>query len=104
MERLNRLVVAVVAAMVLLAAARNAARADTANAPRTAADTTGAVQVAPVGPPLSAAHLESVLTDPRGAVTGQKQGTGWLLHYGRAHDSCARPQATSGLRVMCVSW
>jgi hypothetical protein len=104
MERVIRSVVAVLAAMVVLAAESNAAPADTFNVPTAAADKTVAVQAAPVGPPRRAAHMESVLTDPRSAVTGQQRGTGWLLHYGTAHDSCARPDATAGLRVMCVSW
>jgi hypothetical protein len=45
--------------------------------------------------------LESVLTNP---VLGPRQGTGWLLHSGTEHDTCERPDAVSGLRVMCVAW
>jgi hypothetical protein len=57
-----------------------------------------------VGRSLPGARVESVLTDPSGAVAGQKHGTGWLLHYGTGSDSCARADATSGLRMMCVAW
>ncbi len=49
-------------------------------------------------------RVESVLTDPHAAVTATKDGTGWLLHRGTKRDSCARPDATSGLRRMCVGW
>lgn len=44
------------------------------------------------------------LTSPRSLVTGRNRGTGWLLHYGTKRDNCARPDATSGLRVMCLDW
>jgi len=48
--------------------------------------------------------VDSVLTNPRGAVTGTK-GTGWLLHSGtQQHDTCERVDATSGLRMVCVAW
>jgi hypothetical protein len=104
MERLLRCVVVVLAAMVVVAAARNAAHADKVNVPIPATGKAAAVHVAPVGLPLPAAHMESVLTDPRGATTERKRNTGWLLHYGTEHDSCARPDVTSGGRVMCVSW
>ena len=104
MERLIRVVVTVLGAMVVVAAVRNAACAETANAPVTATGKTAAVHVAQVGQALPAAHMESVLTDPRGAMTVRKRGTGWLLHYGTEHDSCARPDAIAGARVLCVSW
>jgi hypothetical protein len=46
--------------------------------------------------------LESVLTSP-GA--GTRRGTGWLLHSGtEQRDTCARTDAVSGLRMMCVAW
>ncbi len=102
MERSIGLVAAVFVAMVVGAAVRNPARAEKVNTPVAATGKTPAVHVAPAGQPVRGAHVESVLTDPRGAVTGQKRG--WLLHYGTEHDSCARPDATSGARVMCVSW
>ncbi len=54
--------------------------------------------------PVPGARVEGVLIDPRRAVTGTKQGTGWLLHYGTQRDNCARPDVTSGLRMLCVAW
>jgi hypothetical protein len=49
-------------------------------------------------------QVESVLTNPRGALT-DSQDTGWLLHSGtHQHDTCERPDATSGLRMFCVAW
>jgi hypothetical protein len=54
---------------------------------------------------LPGTRVESVLTDPKGAVTSTKPGTGWLLHAGpRVHDMCEEEDATSGLRLMCVGW
>jgi hypothetical protein len=50
-------------------------------------------------------RVESVLTDPKGAVTSTRPGTGWLLHAGpREHDMCEEEDATSGLRLMCIGW
>ena len=53
---------------------------------------------------LPGARVESVMTDPRRAMTDTKRGTGWLLHYGTKRDNCARADVTSGLRMMCVAW
>jgi hypothetical protein len=54
---------------------------------------------------LPGSRVESVLTDPRGAVTTATPGTGWLLHAGpREHDTCDEIDATPGLRMMCVGW
>lgn len=99
-----RLVVAVLAAVLVVIVGVDAARAEKVNAPIAVADKTAPAYVAPFGGPLPAAHVESVLMDPRGSLAGTKQGTGWLLHYGTEHDSCARADATSGLRAMCVTW
>jgi hypothetical protein len=104
MRRVIRLMVTVLVAMVAVVAVHNAACAEKVNAPIADTGKTAAVHVAPVGQALPAAHMESVLTDPRGAMTVRKRGTGWLLHYGTAHDSCARPDAIAGGRVLCVSW
>jgi len=54
---------------------------------------------------LSGSRVESVLSDPTGAVTAATPGTGWLLHAGpREKDTCDEIDATSGLRMMCVAW
>jgi len=54
---------------------------------------------------LKRRHIESVLTDPRSAMTGAKQGTDWLLHSGtQQRDTCDSPDATYGLRMLCVGW
>lgn len=54
---------------------------------------------------LPGARLESVLTDPQGALTTATPGTGWLLHAGpREQDTCDAVDATPGLRMMCVGW
>ncbi len=43
--------------------------------------------------------------NPRSALTGTNQGTDWLLHSGTDHrDACDSPNATSGLRMLCVGW
>jgi hypothetical protein len=105
MRRLIRLVVIVLAAILVTAAVSKTARAEMVNAPKAATGKAAAVEVAPVWhAPLPAPHAESVLADPRGALTGRKRGTGWLLHYGTEHDSCARPDTIEGWRVLCVSW
>ena len=54
--------------------------------------------------PLPGPRMESILTDTRSAAAAMKEGTGWLVHYGTKRDNCARADATSGLRVMCVAW
>jgi len=56
-----------------------------------------------VGRPLRGPRVESVLTNPRAAVTSPRRGTGWLVHYGTEGDACTREDATSGLRLMCVA-
>ncbi len=49
-------------------------------------------------------RTESVLTSPRSAVK-DTPGTGWLLHSGPPErDPCDSPDATSGLRMMCLGW
>lgn len=103
MERLIRFVGAALAAMVV-AASSNGAGAGQFDTGAAATGKNAAVHTAPVAPSLPAAHFESILTDPRGALIGRKRETGWLLHYGTAHDSCARPDVTTGGRLMCVSW
>lgn len=52
---------------------------------------------------LPGARLHSVLRNPRAALNN-KPGTGWVLHYGTAGDGCSRADATSGLRITCISW
>jgi len=104
-----RLAVTVLATAVVVIVAVNGARAERVNGPGAAAAKTPradktARDVAPLRRKLPDARVESVLMDPRGAVAGTKQGIGWLLHYGTERDTCARADATSGLRVMCVIW
>ena len=53
---------------------------------------------------LPGARVDSALTSPRSLMTGKTRGTGWILHYGTKRDNCARPDATSGLRMVCVGW
>lgn len=54
---------------------------------------------------LPGARVESVLSDPQGAVLTVTPGTGWLLHAGpREKDTCDEIDATPGLRMMCVGW
>jgi len=103
MRRLIRFVVTVLAAVGIVLVAANTVHAQEVNAP-TAARGTAAVAYDVVGQPLLGARVESVLTDPHGAVAGTKRGTGWLLHYGTERDTCTRPDATSRLRMMCVGW
>jgi hypothetical protein len=104
MRNFMRSVVAVLAAVGVLIVIVNAARAEEVKAPIAAAGKTEPAYVAPLGGALPGAHVESVLTDLRGAVAGTRRGTGWLLHYGTEDDTCARADATSGSRVMCVAW
>ncbi len=99
-----RSVVAVLAAVALLTLVVNAAGADDVNMPASARQKTTSAHVALVERPPSGAHVESVLTGPRGAVPRTKRGSGWLLHYGTERDNCARADATAGLRIMCVAW
>jgi hypothetical protein len=54
---------------------------------------------------LNRRHIESVLMNPRSAMTGTGRGTDWLLHSGTdRRDTCDSPDATSGLRMLCVGW
>ncbi|HVO23672.1 MAG TPA: hypothetical protein VMW56_08595 [Candidatus Margulisiibacteriota bacterium] len=53
---------------------------------------------------LQERHIESVLMNPRHALS-VGGGSGWLLHSGKGQrDACDNPDATSGLRMMCVGW
>ncbi len=103
MQSLNRVAITLMAAVaMILIAATQASAADVkpSKVPRGNTSPVYAVEQ-----PVSAARVESVVTDPRGAVTTTtKRGPGWLLHYGTKRDGCARPDATSVLRVMCVGW
>ena len=103
MRGFMRFAVTVVAAVGMVIVVLGAARAEDVGAPL-AAWGKAAVPVYAAEQPLPGARVESVLTDPRGAVTGKKPGTGWLLHYGTERDNCARADATSGLRMTCVAW
>lgn len=104
MRSFMRSVVAVLAAVGVVIVVINAARADEANRPIAAGRETASAYVARAGRPLPGARVESLLTDPRGAVARTKPGSGWLLHYGTERDRCARADAISGLRMMCVAW
>ena len=104
MRNVMRSVVAVLAAVGVASVIVNAARAEEVKAPIAAAGKAEAAYVVPLGQPLPVARVESALTDLRGAVAGTKRETGWLLHFGTEHDTCAGADATSGLRVMCVAW
>ncbi len=99
-----RSVVTVLGAVALLTLVVSAARADEANMSASVRRKTTSAHVALVGHPPSGARVESVLTGPRGAMARTKRGSGWLLHYGTERDNCARADATSGLRIMCVAW
>jgi hypothetical protein len=103
MRNFMRLVVTALAAIGIVLLVANAAGAEELNARKAAWSKTAPVYGVGAQPPPGA-HVESVLSDPRGAMAGTKGGTGWLLHYGTERDSCARAGATSGLRVMCVAW
>jgi hypothetical protein len=98
MTSFMRFVVTCVAAVGMVIVVVDAARAKEVKAPIAASS------VYTVERPLPGPHVESVLTDPLGAVTGAKPETGWLLHFGRERDNCARANATSGLRTICVAW
>jgi hypothetical protein len=53
---------------------------------------------------LPGRHVDSVLTDLRGALTGTK-GTGWLLHVGtQRRDTCEGADTATGLRMVCLAW
>lgn len=102
MRTFVRFVVPVMAAVALVLVAVNAASAGEAKPSKAAGRKTPPVYA--VEQPLSGARAESILTDPRSIVTGTKQGSGWLLHYGTKRDTCARADATFGLRAVCVAW
>jgi len=104
MRSFMRSAVAVLAAVGMLIVFANGARAEEATMRTAAGGETASAFVALVGRPLPGARVESVLTSPRDAVAGTKRGSGWLLHYGTERDNCARADATSGLRMMCVAW
>ena len=54
---------------------------------------------------LNQRHIESVLMNPRSTLSVGGGGSGWLLHSGKGQrDACDNPDATSGLRMMCVGW
>jgi len=91
----------VLVAGVVLASAAQPAGAEEGKAPVTVRHSKQAAFSTAAGPP--GRQVESVLTDPRGAMTATK-GNGWLLHSGKRHDTCERSDATSGLRMMCLAW
>jgi hypothetical protein len=103
MQSFMRLLVTALAAVGMVMGVVNAAHAEGLN-PRIVAWSKAAPVYAVGELPLPGASFESVLSDPRGAMAGTKAGTGWLLHYGTERDNCARADATSGLRMMCVGW
>ena len=78
-----------------------AAGDDAGKAPVTVAARIQPAYSAAVRPP--GRRLESVLTNPRGAVA-DTTGSRWLLHSGTEHDTCERADVTSGLRMVCLAW
>lgn len=102
MRSLIRFVVTVTAAVAMGIVVANGARAGEVKLPKGAESKSPVVYA--VERPVPGARVESILSDPRSVVTGTKQGSGWLLHYGTKHDNCALADATSGLRMMCVAW
>lgn len=95
-----RFVIAVLAAVGLAVVVAEPGRAEDIEAPLGAVGDTQPVY-STLGR-LPGRGLESVLTSP-GA--GTRRGTGWLLHSGtEQRDTCARTDAVSGLRMMCVAW
>ena len=102
MPRFKKFVVTAVAAVAMAVVVVTAARAEDLKPPKAAGRKTRPVYA--VEQPLPGAQVESVITDPRRAMTDTKRGTGWLLHYGTSRDNCARADVTSGLRMMCVAW
>ena len=80
----------------LVGAAEAPVPAATPGATRPAYTTTGR---------LNRRHIESVLMRPGSAMSGAERGTDWLLHSGTdRRDTCDNPDATSGLRMLCVGW
>ncbi len=103
MQRLKRVAIAVLAAVATILIAATGAPAKDVKPSKVPRGNTSPVYA--VEQPVSGARVESVVTDPRSALkTTTKRGPGWLLHYGTKRDGCARPDATSVLRVMCVGW
>jgi len=102
MQRFSRLTVSI---LVLVGAAMVIARptaADQINSPGTLEKAAPAYET--VGQPPPGPAVESVLTDPRGALTNSTRGIGWLLHYGTRRDNCSRVEENPGMRMMCVAW
>ena len=102
MRTLIRFVVTAIVTVGMGIVVANEARARDVKLPKAAESKSSMVYA--VERPLPGARVESILTDPRSVVTDTKQGTGWLLHYGTNQDNCARAEATSGLRMMCMAW
>jgi hypothetical protein len=102
MPRLKKSVITTVAAVGMVLVVVIAAHAQTSSRPKLSEGRTAPIYT--VEQPLPGARVESVIMDPRRAMTGTKGGTGWLLHYGTKRDNCARADVTFGLRMMCVAW
>ena len=101
MRRRTRFAVAVLVSVCAAVAVARAAGPDERRAPVTVAAETQKAYSAAVR--TRGRRVDSVLTNPRGAVAETK-GTGWLLHSGTPHDTCERTDATSGLRMACLAW
>jgi hypothetical protein len=101
MRRMTRFAAKVLVAVCATGAVALAADAHEGKAPVTVAAEAQPVYSAAVRPP--GRRVDSVLTNPRGALAGTK-GTGWLLHSGTRHDTCERADATFGLRMVCLAW
>lgn len=102
MRHLMRFGVTVLAVAGITAVMVRVARAEDTAAP---AATSATQQVFGTTGGVSGRRVESVLSNPRAAVTAAKPGTGWLLHSGTPQrDQCDNADATYGLRVMCVGW
>ena len=99
-RNLMRFAVTVLVAVGVAVVVAQTGRAEEMRAPVAAVGETQPVYSA-VGR-LPGRRLESVLTSP---IAGTRRGTGWLLHSGtEQRDTCERPDATAGLRMMCVAW
>lgn len=103
MRHLMRFGVTVLAAVGIAAVMICVARAEEVTGAPAATSTTQ--QVFGATGAVSGRRVESVLSNPRAAVTAAKPGTGWLLHSGTPQrDTCDNADATYGLRVLCVGW
>ncbi len=102
MRSLVRFVVTIMATVGMGIVIANGARAAEVKRPKAAESKSPVVYA--TERPLPGARVESILADPGSVVTGTKQGSAWLLHYGTKRDNCARADATSGLRMMCLAW